>query len=251
LQYRASDAAIRTAQWALRAAKATGRNKCLRYWMDNQGVGKQELYALCKHLAQEFEFAQKLNSQARQASAERAWVAISTFYRRCRAGEKQKGYPQFQKNGRFVEYKQSGWKLSADGMAIACGLRPADASGKVVIAVPPEYTTQECSGCGHLVKKTLSTRTHQCPFAIAGRRLWCGWVLCRDQNAALLASAGRSPHILRRALKMLGMEWNSTVGHTGTASKEGTLGEMSTAALEGQADRVSAVVEPGTRIPCL
>jgi putative transposase len=35
--------------------------------------------------------------------------------------------------------------------------------GKVVVAVPPEYTTQDCSRCGTLVKKTLSERTHVCP----------------------------------------------------------------------------------------
>jgi putative transposase len=112
-QYQALDEAIRTAQFV--------RNKCLRYWMDNQGVGKKELYALCKHLAQEFEFAAKLNSTARQASAERAWAAISNFYRRCRDGEKKKGSersPLRKKNCRSVEYKQSGWKLSADGMSI-------------------------------------------------------------------------------------------------------------------------------------
>ncbi len=74
--------------------------------------------------------------------------------------------------------------------------------GKVVIAVPPEYSTQECSGCGYLVKKTLSTRTHRCPE--------CGLVICRDQNAAL--------NILRRALKMLGIEWNGTLGQKGTAA---------------------------------
>jgi putative transposase len=85
-QYQALDEAIRTAQFV--------RNKCLRCWIDNRGVGKKELYALCKHLAQEFEFAAKLNSTARQASAERAWAAISNFYRRCRDGEKKKGYPQ-------------------------------------------------------------------------------------------------------------------------------------------------------------
>jgi putative transposase len=34
---------------------------------------------------------------------------------------------------------------------------------KVVVAVPPQYTSQDCSRCGHRVKKTLSTRTHQCP----------------------------------------------------------------------------------------
>jgi putative transposase len=107
-QYQALDEATRTAQCV--------RNKCLHYWMDNQSVGKKELYALCKHLAQEF--VAKLNSAARQASAERAWAAISSFYRRCRDGEKKKGYPRFKKNCRSVEYKQSGWKLSADGMSI-------------------------------------------------------------------------------------------------------------------------------------
>ena len=48
--------------------------------------------------------------------------------------------------------------------------------GKVTIAVPPHYTSQNCSTCGTLVKKTLSTRTHVCK---------CGCVLDRDHNAAL------------------------------------------------------------------
>jgi putative transposase len=46
-----------------------------------------------------------------------------------------------------------------------------------VIAVPARYTTQDCSGCGCRVKKTLSQRTHVCPS--------CGLVLDRDRNAAL------------------------------------------------------------------
>ncbi|MEH2056254.1 MAG: zinc ribbon domain-containing protein [Nostoc sp.] len=41
----------------------------------------------------------------------------------------------------------------------------------------PQYTTQECSSCGEVVKKTLSTRTHACK---------CGWVMDRDENAALI-----------------------------------------------------------------
>jgi putative transposase len=48
--------------------------------------------------------------------------------------------------------------------------------GKVVVAVPPEYTTQECSRCGSVVRKTLSERTHVCPK--------CGLVLGRDYNSA-------------------------------------------------------------------
>ena len=107
-QYQALYEAIRTAQFV--------RNKRLRHWMDHQGVNRATLYSLCKDLAQEFPFAQKLNSQARQASAERAWSAISNFYRRCQNQAAQKGYPQFQKHCRSVEYKVSGWKLSQDGM---------------------------------------------------------------------------------------------------------------------------------------
>lgn len=39
--------------------------------MDNQSIGKADLYKLCKDLAK-FDFALKLNSAARQASAESA-----------------------------------------------------------------------------------------------------------------------------------------------------------------------------------
>ena len=110
-QYQALDDAIRTAQFI--------RNKAVRYWMDNQGVGKADLYKLCKDLAKEFAFALKLNSAARQASAERAWASISSFYSRCKKGEKRKGYPKFKKHCRSVEYKVSGWKLSDDCKSIA------------------------------------------------------------------------------------------------------------------------------------
>jgi putative transposase len=49
--------------------------------------------------------------------------------------------------------------------------------GKVTVAVPPHYTSQNCSNCGKQVVKTLSERTHHC--------LYCGTVLDRDHNAAL------------------------------------------------------------------
>jgi len=52
----------------------------------------------------------------------------------------------------------------------------AQVYGKVVVAVPPQYTSQDCSGCGARVKKTLSERTHVCPR--------CKTVLDRDHNAA-------------------------------------------------------------------
>jgi putative transposase len=110
-QYLALDEAIRTAQFV--------RNKCVRYWMDNRGAGRNQLYAHCKDLAKEFDFAKKLNSAARQASAERAWTAISRFYANCKNKAVKKGYPKFKKHCRSVEYKVSGWKLSGDGMSIS------------------------------------------------------------------------------------------------------------------------------------
>ena len=354
-QYQAIDDAIRTAQFI--------RNKCVRLWMDTKGTGKNDLYRYSKELAQDFKFADELNSTARQASAERAWSSISRFYDNCkRKVSGKKGYPQFKKS-RSVEYKQSGWKLlspktvkftdkknlgvlklvgtwdlgyfqesdikrvrlirRADGyycqFVLSCDVKedvkPSgkcigldvglasfytdnngnkvdnpqflrksekrlkrlqrrlskkkkgsknrqkarqrlakahlkvsrqrkdfavklarcvvhsndviayedlrvknlvknhclaksinDAAwyqfrewieyfgvkfGKITIAVSPNYTSQNCSNCGETVKKSLSTRTHQCK---------CGCVLDRDENAAI--------NILKRGL--------STVGHTGT-----------------------------------
>jgi putative transposase len=49
-------------------------------------------------------------------------------------------------------------------------------AGKQVVAVPPAYTSQVCSGCGAVVQKSLGVRTHVCPD--------CGLVLDRDENAA-------------------------------------------------------------------
>jgi putative transposase len=92
-QFSAIDEAIRTVQFV--------RNKCIRYWMDHKGINKYDLSKLCKQLAEEFDFAGRLNSQARQASSERAWSAIHRFYTNCQNGVKgKKGYPTFQKNNR-------------------------------------------------------------------------------------------------------------------------------------------------------
>jgi putative transposase len=106
-QYRVIDDMIRTAQFV--------RNKTLRYWIDNQGVKLVDLYKQCAIMAFEFEWAGKLNSMARQASAERAIFAIQRFFANCKAKKPgKKGYPQFKKYTRSVEYKTSGWKLSTD-----------------------------------------------------------------------------------------------------------------------------------------
>jgi len=71
--------------------------------------------------------------------------------------------------------------------------------GVATVAVPPHYTSQICSKCGKVVKKSLSTRTHKCSH--------CGLVLDRDWNAAR--------NILELALR--------TVGHTGTLNASGDI----------------------------
>ena len=110
-QFAAVDEAIRIAQFV--------RNSCLRYWMDNKKIDKYDLNKYCAVLANEFPFADQLNSQARQASAERAWSAISRFYDNCKKGiSGKKGYPQLQKDCRSVEYKSTGWKLAENRKSI-------------------------------------------------------------------------------------------------------------------------------------
>ena len=69
-----------------------------------------------------------------------------------------------------------------------------------VVAVPPQYTSQDCSGCGTRVNKTMSVRTHVCPE--------CHLVIDRDTNAA--------GNILVKGLNIAGIILNSsTAGHAG------------------------------------
>ncbi|MEG4852154.1 transposase [Microcoleus sp. B5-D4] len=110
-QFNAVSEAIRTSQFV--------RNSCLRYWMDHPKKNKYDLNKYCAVLAATFPFADELNSQARQASAERAWAAISRFYENCKKKVPgKKGYPQFQKDCRSVDYKSTGWKLAIDRKSI-------------------------------------------------------------------------------------------------------------------------------------
>jgi len=62
----------------------------------------------------------------------------------------------------------------------------AEEAGRVVVRVDPRGTSQECSGCGAVVRKALAERVHRCP---------CGLTLDRDINAAKV--------ILARGLRLL------------------------------------------------
>jgi putative transposase len=68
-----------------------------------------------------------------------------------------------------------------ESVAVKCGVR--------VVKVNPHGTSQECSGCGAKVPKTLSVRLHECHK--------CGLQMDRDENAAL--------NIWQRALNEVGL----------------------------------------------
>src|SRR5262249_36854681 len=118
-QQMAIDEAIRITQFL--------RNRCLRLWMDERGVGANDLQTACSRLAHQVAFVAPLNSQARHAAAARAWAAISRFYAHCQAKRPgKKGYPRFQRDCRSVEYKTTGWQLDPDGRHLTltdgCGI---------------------------------------------------------------------------------------------------------------------------------
>lgn len=64
----------------------------------------------------------------------------------------------------------------------------AENAGRECVLVDPRNTSQECSGCGEVVRKDLSVRVHDCPH--------CGCTLDRDVNAA--------KNVLSRGLARLG-----------------------------------------------
>jgi putative transposase len=76
-----------------------------------------------------------------------------------------------QKAGLNKSIQDAGWRqlLSILAFKAAC-------AGKRVDAVNPAYTSQDCSGCGERIYKSLSVRTHVCTT--------CGLILDRDENAA-------------------------------------------------------------------
>jgi putative transposase len=110
-QYAAIDEAIKTAQFV--------RNKCVRFWIDNRGIGQKELYRYNTALRAEYPFVKALNSHACQVAVERAYTSIARFYDNCKKSVPgKKGYPKFKKNCRSVEYKTSGWTLFPDRRSI-------------------------------------------------------------------------------------------------------------------------------------
>ena len=70
--------------------------------------------------------------------------------------------------------------------------------GRLTIAVPPHYTSQDCFNCGKRIKKSLSVRTHVCS---------CGYCEDRDKMAAL--------NILKKATQGHWGSWSSDLNAWG------------------------------------
>lgn len=78
-----------------------------------------------------------------------------------------------------------------------------------VVKVQPHGTTQNCSGCGQTIPKTLSVRTHQCSH--------CDLEMDRDENAAI--------NILNKALNEVGIILSACGGLvSGQPAKQEALG---------------------------
>jgi putative transposase len=91
--------------------------------------------------------------------------------------------------------------------------------GVPVVAAPPEYTSQDCSGvlpngkpCPARIQKSLSMRTHICPR--------CGLILDRDENAAV--------NILARGLALAREQGRWPRPPSGTSETRGTVGHTET-----------------------
>ncbi len=80
---------------------------------------------------------------------------------------------EMQKNRRLAKsISDVAWSLFRH-----CLEYKAEEAGIGFKAVDPEYTSQDCSACGHREKKTLSDRVHHCKA--------CGYKTDRDHNAAI------------------------------------------------------------------
>jgi putative transposase len=83
------------------------------------------------------------------------------------------------KSGLNKSIQDAGW-----GQFVQYCTYKAEDAGREVLQVNPRYTSQACSGCGTVKKKTLEERWHSCA---------CGTELDRDHNAALnILRLGRS-----------------------------------------------------------
>ena len=96
-----------------------------------------------------------------------------------KAEQDRKGRKKFRASNKNIH--DAGWGMFLQGLR-----GKAERAGSATVAVEARGTSQECSGCGSLVPKTLWERTHSCG---------CGLVIGRDHNSAR--------NILSRGLRLV------------------------------------------------
>ena len=119
-------------------------------------------------------------------------LKIKTLSRSAKGTADQPGKNVKQRSGLNRSLLDQGW-----GDFIFKLTYKAENAGGKVIQVNPRGTSQLCSGCGVIVEKKLSQRTHVCPS--------CGLNLHRDHNAArnILFRAAREGKIPARLQLMV------------------------------------------------
>jgi putative transposase len=110
----------------------------------------------------------------------------------------------------------AGWRKFID----FCGYK-AESAGKRRVNVDPNGTTQECSGCGRIVRKTLSERVHRCDF--------CRMAIPRDYNSAL--------NIKHRGLSMVGWD-TAEPSFPNYVGKSSTLAEIKISTLVREREQI-------------
>ena len=94
------------------------------------------------------------------------------------------------KNRRLARrISDAGW-----GQFVSILSSKAESAGCRVILVDPKNTSQQCSNCGEIVRKSLAVRVHRC---------YCGCVLDRDVNAAKNIEARAVPRGVKAGLLAL------------------------------------------------
>lgn len=130
----------------------------------------------------------------------------------------------------------AGW-----GQFISLLQERADASDKLVCKVNARGTSQNCSGCGAVVPKTLAERTHRCDA--------CGLTIDRDINAArnvLLRAQQSDWSVVAKVPKRAKLAAKTTlIGSTNSSQEEKPTGlSVSGRGGKGQPQRASAGETP-------
>ena len=144
--------------------------------MDGHGVTSNDLQVLCAYLAHDYPFAARLNSQARQAAADRAWAAISRFY------ENWQDEPLRQEGVSALPARLPLGRVQANGVAARFRWE----------ASHPYRWLRDWAGAAHRVARSgdVSARADQACTAAAPSR----WVLCPVRSSG---GAARQPCLHR------------------------------------------------------